>query len=74
VAEAEGKIEACRRWRAQLVQAHEQFRAKVRPARDLSPLMTESAVHELDRAVAAIEAYFALEGPAGVSPTEGGAP
>lgn len=69
VAQAEAKLEACRRWRGQLVQAHEQFRAKIRAARDLSPMMTQAALPELDRALAAVEAYLALEGPAGPDAT-----
>lgn len=63
VGEAQFKIEACRKWRQTLIQQYEQFRAKIRPARDLSPMMTELAVQELDRAVEALESYLALQGP-----------
>ncbi len=74
VEEAQGKLEACRRWRSALAQHQEQFRAKVRSARDLSPMMTELAVHELDRLMAAIEGYLALQGPAGGAASSGGTP
>ncbi len=69
VEEAQHKIMHAKRWHQALVQQYEQFRGRVRPARDLTPMMTEQAVHDFDRAIAAIEAYLALEGPDAPSPS-----
>ena len=64
VEEAQDKIIAAKKWHQILVQQYEQFRGRVRAARDLAPMMTEQAVHDLDRAIEGIEAYLALQGPA----------
>ena len=61
VEEAESKITAVKKGHAALVAQYEQFRAGVRAARDLAPMMSERAVHDFDRAIESIEAYLALQ-------------
>ena len=61
VEDAETKLAAVKKGRARLLAQYEQFRAGVRAARDLAPMMSERAVHDFDRAVDSIEAYLALQ-------------